>query len=354
MYNSIMFTRKSTVGALLAVTMIMLSIGGYIIMTPTASVKSEMTCQNNDEKCLQDYIVNLQSSENSHEALKFLKNYLTQNPNSITDCHIIAHKLGRLAWDKYHNIRKLYFSEGNICGFGYLHGAITEALNSKSINQLIPVTKTFCDVLEGVNTAALDECWHGIGHGVVASLGTLDSGLQICETLPKGGAHNCILGALMEVTAGFSNDYSVALRETIKILNTCSSYSSPTSSSCIYASGPINIRIDSKNGNLEKSWKRCKKYAGKYLLYCAQGLGAAVPSESGWDIKNSVSSCSSIDPGFIISCLETALNTFANVFLDANKVKLFCNEVSSQYKKDCDSLSLNAIEQLNKRAKTVG
>jgi hypothetical protein len=144
----------------------------------------------------------------------FLKLYNTE-PDVPKECHGWGHTLGEAAYDIYKEGHELNLRpESSYCGYGYFHGFIGALI--KDTGQ-VQNTKEFClyveKELEGKVKGVLDNCIHGVGHGVTSMLleeggdhigdfmKTGKKGVDICEMIYTEAMdlENCYDGVFNEL-----------------------------------------------------------------------------------------------------------------------------------------------------------
>lgn len=120
------------------------------------------------------------------------------------DCHDRAHRFGRFSYEEFGDeVLKMNLPE---CHSGFYHGAI-EAYFKKNgtadLQQKLPVV---CP--QSLNDFFDHQCFHGLGHGLMAWSGyDLPGTLEYCNLLPQGmNQASCRTGIFMENLIGSLTD----------------------------------------------------------------------------------------------------------------------------------------------------
>ena len=75
------------------------------------------------------------------------------------ECHTISHLLGKLGYSAYLQGQLINYSS---CGDGYVHGFLEASIEDGGFSKLYKAMGVIC----GKSTAQLEDCFHGVGHGL--------------------------------------------------------------------------------------------------------------------------------------------------------------------------------------------
>lgn len=78
-----------------------------------------------------------------------------------------------------------------MCGGGYLHGVIEQALLLKGMSYASPLVHDVC------SEEMEESCLHGIGHGIHKLVGDIEQSLLFCDEIPTT-ATDCFDGVFMD------------------------------------------------------------------------------------------------------------------------------------------------------------
>lgn len=296
-------------------------------------------CKINDSICLSKYYLNYADGNGFKNSLIKLENYISKNPNQASTCHVIAHSLGRKAWKKFEDLSEIYREETNVCSFGFLHGAITEAISTMPRDEIVSKSNQFCDKLRNINVVAEDECFHGLGHAFVVKFSDFKESITLCEKFNLNkNSQSCLQGAVMEYSSTFPKNEIEAANLSSKLYSDCTILENKLiAEGCVFAVSSPSIRSDGKEGNSTKAWERCLKLSEEYLSRCAMGIGQAAPSITNWSPSLTSMICHNIEKEYTGYCVKYAVRIFGTVFLDINKSKEFCDKLDIPFREICTS-----------------
>lgn len=115
---------------------------------------------------------------------------------STVDCHQQAHFIGRIGYDVAG--KDVFASCTSSCHSGCYHGAMESFLNEQGTVNLAANIDELCKIF--VTTFGTFECFHGVGHGVLAYVNyDMPSAIAQCRELTGGFAEaSCFGGMFME------------------------------------------------------------------------------------------------------------------------------------------------------------
>jgi len=114
---------------------------------------------------------------------------------SSPDCHIAAHRIGRVAYQIY---QESAFGEcDSRCNNGCYHGVMEGVVSHYGDTNLIPSLEKLCMSVEEKRRG---ECFHGAGHGILAYLSyDIPESLKKCGQLSSSyNREVCMTGVFME------------------------------------------------------------------------------------------------------------------------------------------------------------
>lgn len=146
-----------------------------------------------------------------------LKDMITKSNAENTDCHQLAHQLGRIAYQIYKE--KLFELVDSSCNSGAYHGAIESLFYEKGTQNLNKTISDLCNKMKTGHTKF--ECLHGSGHGVIAFLNyNLPYALDTCAKLDDSfSQQSCYGGVFMENIVASEGSGVAASGHTTKWVN---------------------------------------------------------------------------------------------------------------------------------------
>ncbi|MCI0826274.1 MAG: hypothetical protein J4N73_00670 [Chloroflexi bacterium] len=124
--------------------------------------------------------------------------YLYELQAEYGDCHSTAHKAGRYAYEIFN--AQAFQTCSAECHSGCYHGATESYFRDKGTANLEQDLAIICS--SGLNPFFSHQCFHGVGHGLMAfSDYELLDALSNCDLIPDG-AESCYSGVFMENVVG--------------------------------------------------------------------------------------------------------------------------------------------------------
>lgn len=119
------------------------------------------------------------------------------------ECHGPFHMTGRAAYKA--TGLEAFRLENNLCGSGYVHGAIEEYLKHTGTDDFEDKVNDVCKNYSSLNSRK--NCYHGFGHGVMLNKNyDLIEALNLCDELDSEDKKNsCYQGVFMENIIGSIN-----------------------------------------------------------------------------------------------------------------------------------------------------
>jgi|LakMenEpi03Aug12_release.lakeMendotaPanAssembly.Ray.scaffolds.fasta_scaffold207980_2 hypothetical protein len=179
----------------------------YINNTSNISIAKKLKlaekCLINDEKyyikikCATDIYSNPKNLTELKEMMDLLIKKADKNNILASACHDILHELGSNAYNEFQDESLLnnYYT----CGFGYLHGVMSSAINEiGETEKIIKKLNQFCINLEDETKGTLNQCHHGIGHAIGSNDNTIIEQTKLCELLESKNPRDttdCVSGS---------------------------------------------------------------------------------------------------------------------------------------------------------------
>ncbi len=188
--------------------------GAWQLLKPGPQSAKVVVCSGTDASsfpCWQEYYDNLVTQQSPEVAFAdFRKNY-EANPFVKTNCHQVAHVIGRTAAKKYPTLAETYKHGDNFCWSGYYHGSIETIANQLGPDKILSQINTVC--ADFLKDKPYDfnhyNCVHGMGHGLMAvQKDDLFKSLASCDSFEGSWQQaSCYSGVFMEnVMNGVGSD----------------------------------------------------------------------------------------------------------------------------------------------------
>ncbi len=252
--------------------------------------------------------------------------FLHQLEGKHGDCHQTAHRLGRFAYQLYAND---VFQQCSIeCHSGCYHGAIEYYFKEYGTTDIPTALNTICGNQE--NGFFAHQCFHGIGHGLMAWTDyELLEALQKCDLL-QDGKNSCYTGAFMEnVVASLAENKSTHVS---KYVNDdpqypCSIVEDKYKWDCYFFQTARMKEIF--NNDFRKVAEACADAPEAYQRNCFESMGRDISGNTIMNVDKSIELCQSAPPkGPRIACLKGAVQ---DMFWDSSgqdKSLSFCKKLT--------------------------
>ncbi len=168
--------------------------------------------------CWQRTVESVLKEKGVHEALTLLREVKQTDLLFSSDCHVYAHLIGEISYWKYKSDGDFIVDdESKLCDYGFYHGFMQEMGHHDG--EFFQKAPALCDVLTNQVDSkdkidALNQCFHGIGHGLVffyvdefsnKELEITNRGIDYCRKImtPGDRQKDCVFG----VYGGISSLY---------------------------------------------------------------------------------------------------------------------------------------------------
>ena len=234
--------------------------------------------------------------------------YLHELQSQFGDCHQSAHSAGRFAYEVFD--ADAFRTCSAECHSGCYHGATESYFRDHGTANLAEDLAIICS--SGLNPFLSHQCFHGVGHGLMAfSDYELFEALANCDLLPEG-AESCYSGVYMEnvvgglaPTIGHFTDY---LSDDPHF--PCNIVPDKYADACYYYQTSRMVQLF--NNDFSRISETCSEAGQEYQRSCFQSMGRDVGGTNQLDNVGSIRDCQEApfgDPR--IWCLDGAVqNTF--------------------------------------------
>lgn len=232
--------------------------------TPTKAPPAPLTYDQ-----VRDQLIGVLNQSGPAIALTDLDQITQRYPYVARFCHPIAHDLGHAALTKFGgDFQKAISFRNDVCGSGYLHGVVEQALTNS------PKPKT---ALMTLCKPTDYSCMHGIGHGAMFVTDmNLPAAEDLCDTLPSADRSSCGEGVFMQ---NFETDLTEVHQSTWLRPNDpmypCSSQRSPYDGDCFYYAPQYYLSLHPDQYSPGLSW--CTTAPTQDNAWtCTMGLGSRI------------------------------------------------------------------------------
>ena len=263
------------------------------------------------------------------------------------DCHQPAHKAGRFAYEL--SGVSTFTTAPLECHVGGLHGAIEAYFRDRGVDDLGARGKQICGT--GRDYFFESQCYHGIGHGLMAATDyDLPGALKGCDLLEQG-KDTCYTGVFMENIVGGLGGHHERAGVHSKYLNRdpqypCSIVDAKYQPSCYLLQTSRMIQLFGPN--FPRIAEACGDAPAALSDSCFQSMGRDIGGLHRSDASAAIRACGSAPAGPLrVSCLSGAVQ---DLFWDASGQNLavqFCRQLSdSAEKRGCYATIISRAETM--------
>ena len=301
--------------------------------------------------CYEKFYQGVVSNDGPKVAMVDLKTRYHNEPYVKSECHQLAHVVGRAATAKYPTVDEAYIRGDSACWSGYYHGVIESVMyqiGSSNIN--FETLDGICRSLANREPYSFDHynCVHGIGHGAMyINDNELFVSLALCDKLQNEWERSsCWGGVFMEnIIADNKNHFTNYLKPEDP-LYPCNAVTDKQKSTCYLMQTSYMLKL--KNGNFATVFALCNTIDEAYIDTCYQSLGR---DASGWTISDPVETRDYCllgpDERAQSNCVVGAVKDFISYHHSDVQAKGFCNLLKENLKNLCLSTGVAYYRTFN-------
>lgn len=248
--------------------------------------------------------------------------------------HIVVHMIGAILYEHMGTSGLVICDDA--FAYGCYHGFFGAAMQDIGLSKLHEMD-TVCIKHFGNSDTA---CQHGIGHGMLASIGNdqLIKALQQCDTLQwQGRLAGCRGGIFMEYNF---NTITHMERVTARKLDISFPYTPCQSLPKKYQYACYFAQPEWWNTVYKKDYKKigslCNKLLGENKDICFLGSGVIAAKSSTFDISKTIKKCDDMPSGYTaMLCKAGAAWTYKAAKQETQDISLLCNSVTQSLQHTC-------------------
>lgn len=211
-----------------------------------------------------------------------------------SNCHQIAHIIGRAAGKKYADVTKAYEDGDDFCSSGYYHGVLEAALTITDKDTILGKLNDICSGVkaEGIYKLKHYNCVHGLGHGLMQLHDNeLFLSLNSCDTvIDNWERQSCLGGVFMEnVMNEFNPGHETKYLKSDDLLYPCNAVDDYYKEPCYLIQTAHMLKATGQN--FAKTFELCGSVATPYDATCYQSLGRDASGNTVSDLDATVNSC---------------------------------------------------------------
>lgn len=214
------------------------------------------------------------------------------DPFIKSQCHQLAHVVGREAALFYPNVSEAFRYGDSFCWSGYYHGVMEGIVGDVGKKNLAKKLDFICIDIPGKESFSFDyyNCVHGLGHGIMGvSNNELFSSLEMCDNLTGGWERSsCWSGAFMENIIA-DEVYHVSKYLSADPLYPCSAAADKYKNTCYLMQTSRMLALVGRD--FAKVFELCGSVEEPYINTCYQSLGRDASGNTVSDVEKTRSYC---------------------------------------------------------------
>ncbi len=318
----------------------MLVIGGAVVAAgvllrhPGSSQNDQyqiVDCRNGREtdfKCWQQRYEALVMNESTKAAFEDVRTAYAEVPYIYSNCHQIAHVIGRTAGKRYGDIAEAYNHGDNFCWSGYYHGVVEAVAAQLGPNGLVERINEVCAAAKEREEFSFYHynCVHGVGHGLMATQNNdLFKSLSDCDKLEGSWQQeSCYGGVFMEnVMSEVNPDHHTEYLKDDEPLYPCTAVDERYKGQCYLMQTSHALQL--VDYDFASVFELCMDVETPYDATCFQSLGRDASGSTTSDVSRTKELCL-IGTSELAreNCIIGAVKDFISYYHDDQKAKELC------------------------------
>jgi hypothetical protein len=260
-----------------------------------------------------------------------------------SNCHQIAHVIGRAASKKYDDISKAYNEGDNFCWSGYYHGVIEGIAKDMGREGLITNINSVCAGAKKEHQYSFYHynCVHGMGHGLmVVQNNELFESLETCNKLEGSWEQtSCHGGVFMEnIMSNINPDHATKYLKNDDPLYPCTAVAEQYKQSCFLMQTSHALVVLSQD--YSQVFNLCGT-VGVHAATCFQSLGRDASGSTSSDVERTRALCM-LGPSHEarMGCVIGAVKDFISYHHSDKQAMEFCNSLAAELQSTCTSTAI--------------
>jgi hypothetical protein len=310
-----------------------------VAYVPT-SLSECQRASNKDYQCYAKYYSQLAYTQGPKAAFKDMEAAYNTDTYVKSQCHQLAHMVGRTAYEKTNDLVKAYAEGDSFCMSGYYHGAIEQAAQRVGADNIRKKANTLCKPLADKQRYSPDHfnCVHGLGHGLMAIENyNLFDALGACDALiDTWESSSCYGGVFMEnVMLAIRGDGSTAYFHASEPLYPCTAVITKYKEQCYLIQTSYILAHNSFN--FAQTSQDCAKADVGFDSICYQSLGRDALGSAFNDPAKTYAYCSDniSDQNAVYYCIYGAVRNYLSYYRDKDTANKICQAAGPEIASRC-------------------
>ena len=293
-----------------------------------------------DYQCYAKYYAAVAYSKGNAAAFKDMEAAYNTDDFVKSQCHQLAHVVGRTSFEKAGSLEKAYQQGDNFCWSGFYHGAIEQAIKELGPARIKKEAATVCQSFALKQQYSFDHfnCVHGLGHGLMAveDYNLFDS-LKLCNNLNDSWEQSsCYGGVYMEnVMVASRGDGTTAYFKADDPLYPCDAVDQLYKEQCYLMQTSYILQ---HNGyDFAKTFQECARADTGFAETCYRSIGRDASGSTISDVDKTIANCKhgGDAPGAQYNCMLGAVRDFVSYYHGVEKANQLCDAFGGEFTAPC-------------------
>ena len=292
-------------------------------------------------QCYAKYFADAAYSQSIGASMSEMESAYDSDEYIKSQCHQLAHVVGRTAFEKTGSLEKAYAEGDNFCWSGFYHGAIEHAITRLGSATVQRNASTICESFAQKERYSFSHfnCVHGLGHGLMAVAGyNLFNGLKLCDsTKTSWEQESCYGGVFMEnVMVASRGDGTATYLDPTRPLYPCTDVQVKYKQQCYLMQ--TSYILEHNGYDFAKVFLECAKADTGFIATCYQSAGRDASGSTNSDVARTVANCRQAPEGNIEAvrnCMLGADRDFVSYYHDDQKAYELCDAFGADLVDEC-------------------
>lgn len=265
-------------------------------------------------------------------ALAVLRERVKTDNALLRSCHVMAHEIGRAAYETYGDFGEAMKYQDEICNSGYLHGII-ESYFSRS-DDVFRAMQTVCDPYPRGKYLSW-ECYHGTGHGAMFYTDNdLPKSLALCDGHESSFARSaCTNGVFME---NFNTDQKLHPSLFLKAADPfypCAEQNARHKADCYLYAPTYYLSLHQNDYTGALRW--CEAAEHSFQSICTKGVGIHMMKENINVPKLVEEICMKNEADQVVPCIDGMVYLFILHHGSLDPARTLCKQLEYSNRQAC-------------------
>lgn len=308
--------------------------------TEHASSEVNLTHCSTEDTCKQEeHYRQIVETTGVKEAFTQLRADYEVDESVRSNCHPLAHVIGRVAGLKFATVSAAYAEGDEFCWSGYYHGVMEAILSKMKPEDVGGKLNEICADLRDSKMYSFDHynCVHGLGHGVMLITGhELFDSLRTCDNLADSWEReSCYGGVYMEnIMASTNPNHRTSYINNNQPLYPCTAVAEKYKQQCYLMQTSHALTV--VGGDFAQVFSLCGGIEAIYQATCYQSLGR---DASGRSISNAATTHTTCllgpNTAAVTNCMVGAVKDFVSYHHSDTQAKELCGLFQTELANIC-------------------